>query len=108
MIPGWWHNGCGTVNLNGINSNTQLNTNVVTPYNGIVWYPFFASTSGRGASLEVDGGSWATFKATEMKIFSYVALDEGNNISIKFSLDSWFLNSFIIQPNLCIIHLFSC
>ena len=96
------------MNLNGINSNTQLNTNVVTPYNGIVWYPFFASTSGRGASLEVDGGSWATFKATEMKIFSYVALDEGNTILIKFSLVSCLLNSFIIQPNFCIIHQFSC
>ena len=96
------------MNLNGINSNTQLNTNVVTPYNGIVWYPFFASTSGRGTSLEVDGGSWATFKATEMKIFSYVALDEGNTILIKFSLVSCLLNSFIIQPNFCIIHQFSC
>ena len=96
------------MNLNGINSNTQLNTNNVTAYNGIVWYPFFTSTSGRGTSLEVDGGSWATFKATEMKIYSYVALDEGNNILIKFSLDSCLLNLFIIQPNFCIIHQFSC
>ena len=95
MIIGWWHSGCGTVNLNGINSNTQLNTNVVTPYNGIVWYPFFASKSGRGASLEVDGGSWATFKATEMKIFSYVPVVEGKNIFMKLSLDLCFSNHFI-------------
>ena len=95
MIVGWWHSGCGTVNLNGINSNTQLNTNVVTAYNGIVWYPFFTSTSGRGTSLEVDGGSWATFKATEMKIFSYVPIVEGKNISIKISLDFCFSKHFI-------------
>ena len=48
----------------------QLNTGVVTPYQGIVWYDFTPSESGRGMSLEVDGGSWATFKATEMKMFT--------------------------------------
>ena len=37
-----------------------------------MWYNAFTSTSGRGASLEVDGGSWATFKATEMKIYTNI------------------------------------
>ena len=37
---------------------------------GISWYTFFPSTTNRGANLEVDGGSWATFAATEMKIFT--------------------------------------
>ena len=49
----------------------------VTPYNGIVWYPFYASEQDRGLQLETDGGSWATFKATEMRIFTNVEPDEG-------------------------------
>ena len=49
---------------------------MINPYNGIVWYPFFASTKYRGSVLEADGGSWATFKATEMKMFTSVELDE--------------------------------
>ena len=51
----------------------QLNTPIVTEaFKGITWYPFLVSTSGRGASLEPEGGSWATFKATEMKITTYM------------------------------------
>ena len=76
---GWWHNGCGSVNLNGINSNSQLNTVNPTAYDGIIWYPFYATLTGRGANLEADGGSWATFKATQMKIFANdVTTDSGN------------------------------
>ena len=70
------------VNLNGINSNSQLNTvDPPTAYNGIVWYPFFASLEGRGAStlMQPDGGSWATFKATEMKISANVELEKGKD-----------------------------
>ena len=65
------------VNLNGINSDSQLNNVNPTIYNGIVWYPFFTSTEGRGTNLEVDGGTWSTFKATEMKIAANVVLEEG-------------------------------
>lgn len=79
---GWWHAGCGTVNLNGINSNSQLNQymGTVNPYTGIVWYPFYATADtamDRGSQLEADGGSWATFKATEMRIFTNVEPDAG-------------------------------
>ena len=76
---GWWHSGCGMVNLNGINSNSQLNTVDPTAYNGIVWYPFFASTEGRGTQLEPDGGTWRTFKATEMKIYANVDIEDGTH-----------------------------
>ena len=67
---GWWFTGCGTSNLNGLNSDSQLSTEdpVTTPFTGIVWYNFYGSNQGRGASLEPDGGSWKTFKATEMRI----------------------------------------
>ena len=47
------------------------------PYVGIVWYDFFktpAGLGGRGTMLEVDGGSWASFKATEMRIFTNIDL----------------------------------
>ena len=66
------------MNLNGVNSNSQLNPHggTVNPYNGIVWYPFYASTKDRGSELEADGGSWATFKATEMRIFTGVEPDQ--------------------------------
>ena len=76
---GWWHSGCGLVNLNGINSNSQLNTVEATAYNGIVWYPFFANTEGRGTQLEPDGGSWRSFKATEMKISANVDIEDGTH-----------------------------
>ena len=72
---GWWYNNCGFTNLNGINSDAQLNAHGeinINPYQGIVWYPFIPSDSARGKNLDVDGGSWATFKATEMKIFATV------------------------------------
>ena len=70
IVLGWWYSGCGTTNLNGLNANSQLSTEdpVATPFNGIVWYNFYPSSVGRGASLEADGGSWKTFKATEMRI----------------------------------------
>ena len=76
---GWWHGECGLANLNGINSNSQLNPvgGSITPYNGIIWYNAFTTTSGRGTSLEVDGGSWATYKATEMKIYTNIDTDHG-------------------------------
>ena len=61
---GWWYSDCGVVNLNGINANFQSNSAMT----GIVHYPWYTSVSGRGAALEVDGGSWKSFKATEMKI----------------------------------------
>ena len=48
----------------------QLNTVTPVPYNGIVWYPFFSSVVGRGTNLEADGGSWKTFRATEMRILT--------------------------------------
>ena len=84
---GWWHAGCGTVNLNGVNSNSQLNPHggTVNPYNGIVWYPFYASTKDRGSELEADGGSWATFKATEMRIFTGVEPDQSTILISEFS-----------------------
>ena len=65
---GWWYSDCGQINLNGVNSNSQLNTGAVTAFTGIAWYPFFSSTSGRGLDLDILGGSWKTFKATEMKM----------------------------------------
>ena len=62
-----------------MNSNKQLNIDNVTPYNGIVWYDSYTSDEGRGTNLEADGGSWQTFKATEMRIIgSYLDSDEGN------------------------------
>ena len=65
----------------------QLNEGVVTdPYQGIAWYPFYASTTGRGINLEADGGSWATFKATEMKIYANVEFEESNSFKIQFLL----------------------
>ena len=39
-----------------------------SPYDGIVWYPFTESPAGRGASLEVYGGTWKTWKKSEMRI----------------------------------------
>ena len=80
------------MNLNGINSNAQLNTVTATPYNGIVWYDSYASDEGRGTNLEPDGGSWHTFKATEMRIRgTYVNADDGNYI--KYSLHLRFILS---------------
>ena len=80
LQTGWWFGNCGLVNLNGANyyessGSKQQNvygTHVQTAdwHKGINWYPFFPSTTNRGAQLEVDGGSWATFAATEMKIFT--------------------------------------
>ena len=51
---------------------------------GISWYTFFPSTTDRGANLEVDGGSWATFAATEMKIFTTL---QNSKIYLYFLLD---------------------
>ena len=42
--------------------------NMESLFQGIVWYTSFPSTTGRGAKLEVDGGSWATYRATKMRI----------------------------------------
>ena len=83
---GWWHSGCGLVNLNGVNSNSQLNTvpGSITPYHGLVWYTFYADDEGRGLSLEVDGGSWKSFKATEMKIFANVDLSYFGTLLIRY------------------------
>ena len=64
------------MNLNGLNSNSQINNvpGSVTPFKGISWYDAYATVSGRGASLEPDGGKWATYKATEMKIYANIDL----------------------------------
>ena len=67
------------MNLNGVNNNIQMNTiaGSIMPYVGIVWYDFFKTPTdfgGRGTMLEVDGGSWASFKATEMRIFTNIDL----------------------------------
>ena len=79
LFVGWWHNGCGSVNLNGVNSNSQLNTANPVAYNGIIWYPAYSTLDGRGTNLEPDGGSWATFKATEMRIITdKFSVDFGN------------------------------
>ena len=84
---GWWHNGCGSVNLNGVNANSQLNAvNPVVAYHGIIWYPFYATLTGRGASLEADGGSWASFKATEMKIFANDVTTGNGKVILKYYL----------------------
>lgn len=72
---GWWYGDCGLVNPNGMNYDTQINEGYVNRenwYKGIAWYSFFPSATGRGASLEIDGGSWASFKGTEIKISTTV------------------------------------
>ena len=46
----------------------------ITPFQGIAWYDAYATVDGRGASLEPDGGKWATYKATEMKIYANIDL----------------------------------
>ena len=76
FLIGWWHNGCGKMNLNGLNNDIQLNTipGSIMPYTGIVWYDFFKNTEGRGTMLEPDGGLWASFKATEMRIYTNIDL----------------------------------
>ena len=74
IFLGLWYSGFGTTYFNGLNANSQLSTDdaVPTPFNGIVWYNFYPSSVGRRASLEADGGSWKTFKATEMRISTYL------------------------------------
>ena len=68
----------------------QLNTPVVTEaFKGITWYPFLVSTSGRGASLEPEGGSWASFKATEMKISTYMDI---RNLHTNFTFNLYYLS----------------
>ena len=69
------------MNLNGLNADMQLNTKIacnyddsIKPYTGIVWYDFFKTKENRGAALEIDGGSWKSFKATEMRIFANIDL----------------------------------
>ena len=76
VLKGWWHNGCGKMNLNGVNADIQLNIKhaCIKPYAGIVWYDFFKTKENRGAALEIDGGSWKSFKATEMRIFADIDL----------------------------------
>ena len=68
------------MNLNGINANAAMNTAIpaTDPYKGIVWYDFFTSSAGRGTGLEVEGGLWKSFKATEMRIYTTVVGDSGN------------------------------
>ena len=68
-----------------MNANKQLND----VYSGIIWYDAYVSEEGRGTNLDADGGSWKSFKATEMRIIGvYINEEQSKHLMYPFLISN--------------------